>query len=130
MFADLFYQNILPKGHLLIKVPACKKLFGSIDVASGHYRRYEPYELAFKCKKVGWKIKEFGYMNFVGVLPYWFKSKTLKKNENFSRTFSYWQLMVIKKLIRIIKKIDRLTGPPVGLSALVVAYKEGGDCKF
>jgi SAM-dependent methyltransferase len=123
---DLFYQHILPEGHLLIKVPACKRLFGPIDIASGHYRRYEPYELTRKCIEVGWKIKEFGYMNIAALLPYWFKNKTMKSDVNFSRTFSYWQLVLIKKLIRIIKKIDSITGPPIGLSALVVAYKDEG----
>jgi ubiquinone/menaquinone biosynthesis C-methylase UbiE len=123
---DLFYRNILPEGHLLIKVPACKRLFGSIDIASGHFRRYELHELTRKCVEAGWKIKEFGYMNIAALLPYWFKNKTMKKNINFSRTFSYRQLLVIKKLIRIIMKIDSITGPPIGLSALVVAYKAEG----
>jgi 2-polyprenyl-3-methyl-5-hydroxy-6-metoxy-1,4-benzoquinol methylase len=120
---EKFLKVINPGGYLLLKVPACKNLFGSIDIASGHYRRYNAKELARKCLQIGWIVKEVGYMNVAGVVPYWIKSRGLKRKTNFSRTFSPWQMNMIRKLVTIIKRVDALVGPPFGLSALVAARK-------
>jgi ubiquinone/menaquinone biosynthesis C-methylase UbiE len=120
---EKFLKVINPGGYLLLKVPACKNLFGSIDIASGHYRRYNAKELARKCLQIGWIVKEFGYMNFAGVVPYWFKNRGLKRKTNFSRTFSPWQMAMIRRLVTVIKRVDALVGPPFGLSALVAARK-------
>lgn len=120
---DCFHQIIQPGGHLLIKVPACKWLFGSIDVASDHYRRYTPAELREKASRVGWEVVRVKYMNIFGVLPYWLKSRVTKKEANFSRTFKPWQLRVLRAAMPLLMTMDRLIGPPVGQSAILVARK-------
>ena len=34
------YLAVQPAGSLVVKVPAGRWLFGAVDLASGHYRRY------------------------------------------------------------------------------------------
>lgn len=118
-----FFKIIQTGGHLLIKVPACHWLFGSIDVASGHYRRYSLEELRNKAESTGWEAIKVDYMNIAGVMPYWVKSCVLKKRANFSRTFKPWQLKVIRWLVPILKILDKMTGPPIGQSAILIAHK-------
>ncbi len=120
---ESFRHIVRPGGHLLIKVPACPWLFGSIDVASGHYRRYRPVDLRDRAESAGWKALKVGYMNLAGVLPYWLKSRVLKRSANFSRTFSPMQLAAIRAVMPGLRVLDRVTGPPVGQSAYLVAQR-------
>lgn len=118
-----FFKIIRTGGHLLVKVPACPWLFGSVDVASGHVRRYTPNELRIKAESTGWEAISVDYMNIAGVIPYWVKSCVLKKRANFSRTFMPWQLKVIRWLVPALKILDKTTGAPIGQSATLIARK-------
>lgn len=108
-------------GHLLVKVPACPWLFGSVDIASSHYRRYTLQELRSKASQAGWTPLQVAYTNFFGVLPYWLKSRVFKKSTNFSRTFSPKQLQRLRRIMPLLQAVDRLLGPPVGQSAILIA---------
>ena len=116
-----FRKLIQPQGKLLIKVPACPWLYGSIDKASGHFRRYTKTMLTEKLKKAGWTPQKVSYMNISGVLPYFIKSRIIRNNANFSRTFSKSQINILKFLMPLFKNIDYLVGPPIGQSLVVVA---------
>ena len=116
-----FRQVIQPGGYLCLKVPACPWLYGSVDVASSHYRRYTLRELAQKATQTGWTPVQVRYTNIFGVLPYWLKSRVLKRSANFSRTFAPWQLHLLQRTMPILQVIDRLIGPPIGQSAILIA---------
>jgi 2-polyprenyl-3-methyl-5-hydroxy-6-metoxy-1,4-benzoquinol methylase len=112
---------VRPGGHLLVKVPACPWLLGSIDAASGHRRRYTPRELADKARIAGWTPLRCHYMNLAAVAPYWLKCRLMGRRSNFSRTFKPWQLALIRAAVPFLRLVDRVSGPPVGLSAVLVA---------
>lgn len=118
-----FFKMIQPGGYLLIKVPAGRWLFGSIDVASGHYRRYVKSELKQKATQAGWQVERIHYMNIFGVVPYFIKCRILKKQASFSGTMSPRQLTRIKRMLPALKKLDGLIGPPLGQSLILVARK-------
>jgi SAM-dependent methyltransferase len=44
---------VRPGGHLVISVPAFQRRFGPMDTRVGHYRRYEPEDLARQLVKAG-----------------------------------------------------------------------------
>ena len=111
---------IQPEGHLLLKVPACQWLFGSIDEASGHYRRYSRKILRDRAEQAGWQFVHSSYMNIFGVVPYFIKSRLLKRQANLSRTFPHWQLRLIRLAIPLLSRIDRTIGPPIGQSVILV----------
>ncbi|REJ70034.1 MAG: methyltransferase domain-containing protein [Planctomycetota bacterium] len=114
---------VKPGGHVLIKVPACQWLFGSVDVASDHYRRYNRPMLRQRAEAVGLEVLSLRYMNIAGVVPYFIKSRVLKKPANFSRTFTQKQLDRIVRLMPWIRRLDRLTGPFVGQSVVMAARR-------
>jgi len=120
---ERFFKIVQAGGHLLVKVPACKWLFGSIDVASGHNRRYTLEELRIKAELAGWETIKVHYMNIAGVFPYWVRCRVLKKGVNFSRTFKTWQLNAVRRLMPIVKSFDNIIGPPIGQSAILIARK-------
>ncbi len=129
MLRNLF-DVIRPGGHLLLKTPAHKWLFGAVDEASEHYRRYAKAELRDKAKQAGWEIVKLRFMNLSGVAPYYLKSRVLKKESNFSRTFKPWQLKAIRVAVPAFKAVDAASsiltgfnGPVVGQSVVLIAKK-------
>ena len=122
-----FGKCVQPGGHLILKVPACPWLFGSIDVASGHLRRYSPEDLIRKSEAAGWELVKCSYMNIFGVFPYWLKSRVIKHSTNFSRSIPKWQLYLVKYLTPALERIDRLIGPPIGQSLILIARRKPQD---
>lgn len=122
------FHNALPKGgRLYIKVPALQSLYGPVDEASGHFRRYSRQTLRIAVESVGFRVLRCHYMNFAGVLPYFIKSRVLKRRQNFSRTFNERQIKRIANLMPWLEKFDRVVGPPLGLSLICVAEKMARD---
>jgi len=115
---------VQPGGRLLIKVPALQWLFGSIDEASGHYRRYTRKTLREHVEAAGWHIEKMHYMNIVGVLPYWIKSRVLRKQANFSRTFSDRQIAGLRRAIPAARFVDQIMGPVIGQSLVLAARRQ------
>lgn len=118
-------QIVEPGGHVLVKVPACPWLFGSVDIASDHYRRYNRPMLRRLAEQSGLEVTRLRYMNLAGVAPYFLKSRVLKKQVNFSRTFTPRQLDRIRRSIPLLRRVDHVTGPPVGQSLVMVARRVG-----
>lgn len=112
-----------PGGRLYIKVPALPALFGTVDVASGHYRRYTRTSLRAAVAGAGFHVERCHYMNLAGVVPYFVKSRLLRRASNFSRTFSPAAIARIQRAIPWIRRIDRVTGAPLGLSVVCVATR-------
>ncbi len=108
---------------LLVKVPACPWLFGSVDIASHHYRRYTPQMIRERVLQSGWTPILTQYMNIFGVFPYWLKSVVLRRKVNFSNTFSDRQLNLLQAALPSLQRLDRLIGPPIGQSVILVASK-------
>jgi SAM-dependent methyltransferase len=118
-----FHAALPAGGRLYVKVPALSWLYGPVDEASGHYRRYSHRGLARVVEAAGFRVDRCHYMNLAGVLPYFLKSRVLKRKENFSRTFSMDQIRRIQRLMPFLRKIDRYSGAPLGLSVVCVATK-------
>jgi hypothetical protein len=118
-----FHLALPTGGRLYIKVPALQWLYGPVDEASGHYRRYTRSSLRKAVEGAGFRIDKCRYMNLAGVAPYFLKSRILKRGENFSRTFSLSQIKRIQRMMPALRLIDRFCGPPLGLSVVCVATR-------
>lgn len=119
-----FHAALPPGGRIHVKVPSLPMLFGPVDEASGHYRRYTRASLRKAVEGVGFRVERCEYMNLAGVPPYFLKSRVLKRQENFSRTFSGKSIARIQRAMPWIRRIDRITGAPLGLSAICVAVRD------
>lgn len=66
-------------GVILIVVPAIKSLFGHRDELLGHFRRYSKTELVSKAAAANLTVIKIQYWNLLGVFPYWFFEKVLRR---------------------------------------------------
>jgi len=120
---ECLYRVLMPQSKVIIKVPAVKCLYGPLDVASGHFRRYSKKELKTKAQEEGFKTLKLRYMNTAGVIVYSLKNKFQKKNITFSQTFTSKKLKTLNNLIPYLRLVDAFTPCPFGLSLIGVFEK-------
>lgn len=66
-------------GRLILLVPALPALYGSLDRALGHVRRYTPRELRAKFDRAGLRMRHLEYFNLAGIPGWWFTGRVLQR---------------------------------------------------
>jgi len=107
-------ELLAPGGRVVLIVPALRALYGSIDKAIGHYRRYTRDEIADKLRAAGLAVEHVSYFNVVGV-PGWFLNARILGR----RTVPGVQARVNDWLVPLLR-LERRLGAPVGMSLLAV----------
>lgn len=111
--------KILPEnGTLILLVPHYKALFGTIDRADLHYRRYERQELREKLTRAGFRARKEFCINLPGVFWWYVHGKILKRSFNEGS-----EAGLINRTVPLVKLIDRISLNSFGLSLIVVAQK-------
>jgi len=107
---------VRPGGHLLLFVPAHQFLFGSLDKAFDHYRRYSKMVLSSLLSRSGWEPIRISNVNIAGVLPWLIAGKILRNT-----TIGHRQMRVFDSLvIPVMRKIESIREPFIGQSLLVI----------
>lgn len=70
---------LAPGGRLVLLVPAIPFLYGSLDRALGHYRRYTPWLLRERYREAGLVVQHLEYFNLAGMPGWWFTGRVLKR---------------------------------------------------
>ena len=68
-----------PAGRLVLLVPALPALYGSLDRALGHFRRYTRRELGSKFERAGFRVPHIEYFNLAGIPGWWFAGRVLRR---------------------------------------------------
>ena len=106
------------EGHLVIMVPAHQKIYGNLDKAVGHFRRYE--NDFFKKNLLDLELVSFRYLDSMGYLLYYL-NKIFFKNETFPSKFKIFLWDKLFTPITIL--IDFLTNYSFG-KCFVAVYKK------
>ncbi|MDX2029984.1 MAG: class I SAM-dependent methyltransferase [Blastocatellia bacterium] len=107
-----------PGGKLALLVPAHQFLFGEFDRAVGHYRRYERRELTDKLSRAGFAVHGLTFFSMLAALPWLINGRLLKRDYLPSG-----QANLANKLVPLLK-LEKLIGPPFGLSLIAIAEKQ------
>jgi SAM-dependent methyltransferase len=107
-----------PGGSLVLLVPQGPALFGSLDQALGHRRRFSKSELGPSLAKHGFRVKRMYQLNKIGTPGWWLYGKVLRRKH-----INKLMLKIFDKTVWIWRRIDRLL-PWRGLSLIAVASKE------
>src|SRR6058998_1352393 len=65
------HDALVPGGRVVLIIPALRGLYGTIDKAIGHHRRYTRREIAEKLGTAGFAVEHVSYFNVLGV-PAWY----------------------------------------------------------
>lgn len=107
-----------PGGKLILKVPAFDWLFGAMDSAVGHHRRYSKESLSRAIEKAGLSTLSLWYFNAPAMAGWFWNGVVLRRV-----TPPAGQIQLFEKLLPAIKMVDRVTRPYFGLSLFAVAQK-------
>lgn len=105
-------------GKLIIQVPAFACLYGTLDAADIHFRRYGKKEIISRITAAGFKIKKVFYFNIAGIIG-WFISGKILKDKHFKKDRG----ILFNSIIPFLRFIEKAIKPPIGLSIFVAAEK-------
>jgi len=85
-------------GTLVVLVPQGKDLYGSLDEAMGHRRRFSSADLAQALGQAGFEVLAFYQLNKIGALSWWIFGKLLGRKsiskpalKLFDKTVWFWR---------------------------------------
>jgi SAM-dependent methyltransferase len=118
-FLDDAYAALAPGGTLLLLVPALPQIYGSLDQAFGHYRRYTKPALASKLHGARFGVIRLAYVNLLGIAGWFLTGRVLRRTTLRPRYVRWYDQWVIPWLSNLEERWE----PPCGQSLLVIARK-------
>jgi glycosyltransferase involved in cell wall biosynthesis len=112
-----FAAVLPPGGRLVLLVPALPALYGTLDVALHHFRRYDREGLVKLVREAGFEVREIRYLNRPGVFGWWLNSRLLKR-----RVLPRGQLRAFTWLMPFLKR-EETRPPSFGMSLLVLGER-------
>ncbi|MBC7252224.1 MAG: class I SAM-dependent methyltransferase [Anaerolineae bacterium] len=112
------YRVLRPGGALVLLVPALPALYGSLDAAIGHWRRYRRQELMDKATQVHFTPEKCFYINLLAALGWLVSGKLLRLRITPSLQLRFFDL-----LVPFCACLEALYPPPAGLSLVLIARK-------
>jgi len=109
---------VLPAGgRLVLLVPAMPSLYGTLDRALSHFRRYDRDPLRQLLAETGFEAESLSYLNRLAVFGWWLSSRVLK------RTILPKNQLALFKLMMPLLKLEERHPPSFGLSLLALARR-------
>ncbi|MBI2596951.1 class I SAM-dependent methyltransferase [Candidatus Daviesbacteria bacterium] len=105
-------------GNLILLVPIYDFLFGEIDKAVLHFRRYNPDNLVKEMQEIGYTVISHRKLNFIGAIG-WFISGRILKNKQITEG-----KIKLFNLFSPLLYLENIIEPPIGTSILVIVEKE------
>lgn len=105
-------------GMLVLLVPSHQFLYGEIDRAIDHYRRYEKSSLEKRLMSLGFRIVKSRRINIFGAIG-WFIAGRVLKNKIVEAN----KLKIFNLVAPLVLPIEDIIEPPVGTSVLIIGEK-------
>ena len=114
---DQFYSLLPVGGRVVLIVPALRPLYGAIDRAIGHHRRYERAEIGHKLRQAGFQVEELRFFNTLGIAGWYLNSCVFKR-----QTVPSFQARINDFLVPLLR-FEKHLQLPWGMSLLAVGRK-------
>ena len=113
------FSVLRPGGRAIILVPNDQRVYGTLDEALGHFRRYSREELAGKMEASGFKVEQVIDFNRI-TYPNWYIAGRILKQ----RSLRPLQLRVFDQFVGIWRRIDGIL-PWQPTSIIAIGRREG-----
>src|SRR5574340_68450 len=108
------HRALEPEGRAIVLVPEGPRIFGALDTALGHFRRYCQDELRKKMESAGFQIEDMFSFNRIS-RPAWYVTGKLLGSSSISPL----ALKIFDRLVWLWRRIDRfLPWSPTSLIAI------------
>lgn len=108
-------------GRALIIVPAHQWLFGTLDTAAGHYRRYSKSTLSKLFTHAGFKVEHCYHLNIVGAFAWYLNGSLIRTRDLNANAIGKQALLFDRFAVPVLKRLERIFHPPFGQSLVLVA---------
>lgn len=113
------YNLLKTNGKLILLVPVYNFLYGEIDRAINHFRRYDPAKLRKQLEQKGFLIKNSRKLNFLGALG-WFVAGRVLKNRQVEES----KIQLFNIVAPFFLSIENFIEPIIGTSVLIIGEKK------
>lgn len=118
-FLAAAHRLLAPGGHLLLFVPALPALYGTLDEAFEHVRRYTRAGLDGRLRGAGFRPVRLHYTNLPGVAAWWLSGRVLRRRTVTARDAKLYDRWITPWT----SALERVWTPPLGQSLIAVARK-------
>jgi SAM-dependent methyltransferase len=113
------FELLRPGGFSVHWVPAFQTIFGSLDRAFMHHRRYRRNQLRALFRRAGFEVVSCQYWNLVGFFGWWFTGRIL-----CATGISSTQMLAFDRyVVPVIRRMEPWVWRPFGQSILIVARR-------
>ena len=116
-------EVLQPGGRVLLLVPAGRYMYGTLDEALGHYRRYEAADLAQRLAQAELHPLKLQYMNLAGI-PGWYLNSRILRRTLLPKGQLQWFNRLAPWFIRFERWLRRHWDVPYGQSLVCVAARD------
>ena len=117
-----FRDVLIPKGRVLIFVPAVQAAYGPLDAELGHHRRYSKPTLAKAFADAGLVLITLRYTNPIGLAGWMYNAHISKSTAHSLTQVKLFETLVAPWAL----PLERLITPPIGLSLIAVGQRTVG----
>jgi len=111
-------ELLRPQGKVVLLVPAMPFLYGSIDQAVGHFRRYTCKSLITVAAEAGFQVEQAYYVNFFGIFTWFLGSRILRRQK-----VSAGACQLLNRIVPILRAMESFCKPPLGQSVVYIGRK-------
>ena len=108
------------RGRVLLIVPAHQQLFGSLDRAAGHYRRYSRAQLTSLLRAAGFEILRARYVNVLGAIGWYIHGRVLETSDLDAWSVNVQARIFDRIAVPVLRRIEHAIEFPFGQSLVVV----------
>ena len=119
-FLRTAHRLLASGGHALLFVPALPGLYGTLDEAFEHFRRYTRPGLAQRLRAAGFNPLRVQYTNLPGIAAWWLSGRVLRRRTVTARDARLYDRWVVPW----VRELERVWTPPLGQSLIAVARKD------
>lgn len=113
------------RGRLVLQVPAHAWLYGSLDHAAGHFRRYTRALVRQRLAAAGFCVERARYMNALAI-PGWWVAGRLRRQGLEDESSNAQVRFYDRYLIPLARAVESIVPPPLGLSVLAIGRAGDG----
>jgi Methyltransferase domain len=110
---------VRPGGYVIIVVPAFPFAMSSVDVITGHVRRYTRKSMREAMTKAGLEIEKLHYANSLGLIGYYVSTSLLRQVPGPGPMVRFYDTFVAP----VTRLAERVVRPPFGQSVVAVARR-------